>query len=394
MVSEQAIIEYCSNKILKNKNINRARELLIYLIESNPRLVVAHTLLGHIWLIENNLRQALNSFQTSLSLGDKDETLPALIAQVERALKDEQEKKDAVEKTQQDVQEREERIFKQSLQALADVGKHGDRQIALLVSNCIGGALHKLLSSSVEFTNRYELTTYYTGEEISIPDDLLANASLMLYSAPGWEDEQIPAILEALNDQCIRLKFPHPRSVSLWPFHTEDPRKIPGVQGDSFLIGLIKKGLGRDEIAEAYLNLDIEKELSLSALFRKEMEIAVNLERDCDIKIHDYVETNFIHIKLFDSLYHPSNNLLIALTNRILKALSMKALPKNLLESLDRLIPDGIAPVHPSVAAILNLAWYDPKARYPMAGYLNLTFEEYIDFYVSPDDFLRRKSQA
>lgn len=125
--------------------------------------------------------------------------------------------------------------------------------------------------------------------------------------------------------------------------------------------------------SESYLQKTVTK--SIKNLELREM-FPYDYEKSVDIKMSSYIKNNYEKYRLFNTMNHPSNILLLETTKKILNMLKIN----NQIEISDEeYLGDAIFPIYPSVTKNLKLNFSD-------SGYIKkrtLTFEKFVKLYIS-----------
>lgn len=284
-------------------------------------------------------------------------------------------------------------------QALAD-----DRRPCILVGTCISSGIRYLLQLSEEFRTRYRLTVYRTDRhtqfmsDFAIGDEELAGCDTFIYHPPGWadwgNDQGYRDLIARTPGHVRRISYPYPVFHPLWPFHcwdkrNEDPdrRRTPAGEpafypyGDSYILGMLRRGFTRDRIVEDYLALDVASLVSLDDLLQKCIDIQAEKEKNTDVKVVDFIVENFRSRRVFMTMNHVGNATLIYMADQILAALGCRPLGRYAHEALQELVRPEM-PIHPAVARHFNLSCVSPETRYRVDPYRLLTFGEWVADYV------------
>lgn len=145
------------------------------------------------------------------------------------------------------------------------------------------------------------------------------------------------------------------------------------------MTGDVQKTINRLLDSDFYTVGAIQNRLSESIEALKEKE------KVCDIKISDYVESNYQKRRLFYTVNHPSEEVMTELTERIMrKAFGIKR------KIHFRMSPDlsySIQPIYPSIKRGLNLKFHDKyywcNKQFDWGGsHSKLSISEYIDMYI------------
>ncbi len=192
---------------------------------------------------------------------------------------------------------------------------------------------------------------------------------------------------------CEIVKFPPLSALFLWPFSGNDPRVAADPDRypwpDSIGAVLSTETLDDDALFDRYMELTTERMPDLNRRLRIDAGRWAATDALADIQMGEWVAQNFRSTKLF----HTSGHIASAATSRLFKQLL------NATRSLDRRrIGTALAetdtllrrhqgqdfecvPIHPLVAANLDLRWYDPDALYRWHGH-EWTFRQYVLHYI------------
>lgn len=204
-----------------------------------------------------------------------------------------------------------------------------------------------------------------------------------------------------LPTSTVSLSFPTVSMNSLWPLHANDPRnrteppdypfgRYP--YGDRLVMELLDKGYAGKELLKEYMGHDIGQMLDLDRFFELESERLRLADAACDIKMADFVLSNFRNERLFWSHNHPTSQLFKHLFHKILSGLGQLAGSMDVVELnqwLDNCYrnwePAGeiSVAVHPQVARHFQLEWVDSKTKYWHFRAAPAGFDEYMLNYIN-----------
>lgn len=264
------------------------------------------------------------------------------------------------------------------------------KKLCLIQANCIGHPLRDFLMMAPAFAAIYDVKIYtnYTSE--LIPDSELRTCNLFIhqYLDEKWNDLASSVLTAKVNSgRCISIPSCFWRI--LWPFWTWDYERMkpePGFPfgkhpyGDSFVLKKLKEGVSRREIINAYLEMNINEEVDMEAIFAEDYERECARERHLDVKISDYVAANFRNIKLMTSVNHPTNVVILKIANSILGKLDIAAVPEEISAAATE-FGEYQVPIHPAVIRHYRLSFVDEDSRYLMNGKMR-TFSEYVEDYL------------
>lgn len=137
-----------------------------------------------------------------------------------------------------------------------------------------------------------------------------------------------------------------------------------------------------DEICELCMGRPFSDEAILENAMVAFAQIRM-MDRVSDVKIYDYVLENYQKIRLFKDPVHLSDELILYITEQIMKLLSIQ---KKASAPTDRntIHYFTVMPVYPQVAKTLKLSWgqKEKTGLRLQEGMLNVTFEEYVRRYL------------
>jgi hypothetical protein len=127
-------------------------------------------------------------------------------------------------------------------------------------------------------------------------------------------------------------------------------------------------------------------------------------ESECDITISDFIKSNWIDQKLFHTINHPSNNLLIEMANRILKIIGIPKLDKTELDIKKELIGGTVLPIYKSIKDYIKITCNEDfkedikirGSRFSFFNYLQKIEEQYNEllFQSVVDEFEKLKNSS
>jgi hypothetical protein len=205
---------------------------------------------------------------------------------------------------------------------------------------------------------------------------------------------------DKLAPDCPIVRFPPLDSLLLWPFNCPNPYNEPEPPvypwgrfacGDRILLKEIDAGKEAGAILDYYLTGWSQYRVDLKRMQQLERSRLSKRDETCDVRSSDLVLDKLASERLFWNIGHPTKPLVAQLTSRLLGACAPH-IPTLAAVDVDGLIrdhPDVGAfleavevPVHPEVAAALDLRWYDPDARYVQYGGQHYSYVEYFDAFI------------
>jgi hypothetical protein len=283
--------------------------------------------------------------------------------------------------------------------------KDGRRTCAMLLS-CISAGPRYFLPLSDDFHKEFKLVLYGDNTANAVPKQMAAHqaqihaADVFIYHNADWmpfmgdDHEPYEELLAQVPSRIQKIAFPLPHLHAFWPFHGPDPRnsdsdRAPnrhGEQpcypyGDSFVLDLIKQGLPPQEVISRYLALDVATAVDLDKIMSWTIAQAERNDRITEVKVADFIGSNFRSLPLFQSINHANNRLLLYMSNQILKLLGCTSVPEAMLDRTLELV-EPQSPVHPSIGRHFGAQWACAQTRYAVGARRHLTFAEYLRDYV------------
>ena len=282
-----------------------------------------------------------------------------------------------------------------------------DRKLCVLYMSCLGEGLAYLLPFSKEFNRRYRIVPHLSFQmetitkNVHLPAIDIEHCEVFVYHNPEWivlfspEDLiDYERILSSLPSSATKISFPLAQFHPFWPFHTNDPRdtassRVPDrygdirsyPYGDVFLMDQLNKGAPQEVVLRDCLSCDVASLVDLDAMLDWSISYMARNERNCNIKISEYVAAEFRRLSLFSTINHVSNELLVHMTNEILDSLSCDLLDTSLSASLQPLVGFEM-PIHPSIGAHFKIEYISSNARYIIDRLRSSTYEQYISDYI------------
>jgi hypothetical protein len=216
-------------------------------------------------------------------------------------------------------------------------------------------------------------------------------------SIPGLGDkrEMYDALIAKIPASVAKISFPLPHLYAFWPFHTNDPRNSDpnrpanrqGSQpfypyGDSYVLELLRQSLPPEEVISRYVNLDVATVVDLDRMMSSTLSIAAHHDQTTDIKVADFIAHNFRSHKLFQTVNHANNRLLLNMSNQLLDLLDCEPVSERVLDRMQELTVELTMPIHPSIARFFGATYATETTRYSIDRIRYLTFAEYIRDYV------------
>jgi hypothetical protein len=285
------------------------------------------------------------------------------------------------------------------------------RQI-VFYGNCQAGALATAFSSHPAIAERFSV------RHLPSFDDPVNRARVMeqadVRSTAVLFEQHDPVRfphLEDLPSDCVSATFPSIDFNLLWPLTRDNPyndRSDPAVPwgafpyGDRFLIEAIERGDSLEAILERYAADSPGALPDLDRFAKLERGRLMARDAKCDVKIADFVLSQFQQTALFWCVNHPTMAALLEIGRRLLDTIDGPSSPlrgisfdesSGMSTSIEPLALINV-PVHPVVAAHFGLEWYEGmNGRYGLDG-AKLTYEEYLREMVASSIAVRDRDQV
>ena len=224
-------------------------------------------------------------------------------------------------------------------------------KLCIIYTNCQGcTGINYFLSKSINFCNIYEIKCIenysFIKNQCEIPIDLFNNCDLFIYQPINDVHGSYSTnnIIKLLKDNCIKISFPYIYNTSFYTIYHENSNNfIPHDFDASLLLNnnnkiILDKFIGHgildifnkkynehkdiNSIINDYINNNIQFDFKYR--FDKCMEILMEKEKYCDIKVSSYIFENYKTKILFLTHNHPTTYILLYITNEILKRLNLE----------------------------------------------------------------------
>jgi len=276
-----------------------------------------------------------------------------------------------------------------------------NKKIVLIHGNCHLRIAKGYLESSETFIKQYAI---YPNPEIhknkrgKIDESVIRNCDVLIHqairpqnpfgqklSAEYLRKDKKPNALEIVVPNLYGLGkafFPH-SSVNERNYLLKNGCDTGGMfpHADSVLDEGIRQGKTIEEIISFAKSEDaINKDVVLDN-FNIYMEKIKERERDCDIKIYDYILAHYKYERLFYDMWHP--------TNLVIRKYAMEILQRLGITDENIYFKDNLGahevPIYPVIKECLGLEWKDANMREGIDGKKlrdTMSLEEYIYEYL------------
>lgn len=209
------------------------------------------------------------------------------------------------------------------------------KELCIFYGNCqiINDLYDKLILVNV-FKNKYEVLRYVNHDRDNIISlkvidiNKLKKCSLFIYQPLNDKHGVYSTnnIKKYLSIDCKTIGIPYIYNSSFYSIYWEkaSPRWTINTLincGYRNIIKYIKEDISIDKILEMYDNLEID--FYFKERFENCIEILKFKEKECDVKVSDFIINNYKNIKLFVSQNHISDYFRIYIANIVLKLINI-----------------------------------------------------------------------
>jgi Polysaccharide biosynthesis enzyme WcbI len=280
------------------------------------------------------------------------------------------------------------------------------RPICAMLLSCISAGPRYFLPLSDDFHKKFKLVVYGDNTANAVPGQMAAceaeihAADVFIYHNADWmpfmgdDHEPYEELLARVPNRVKKIAFPLPHLHAFWPHHGPDPRNSDtgrprnrhGEQpcypyGDSYVLELIKQGLPPEEVISRYLALDVATVVDLDKIMSWTIAQAERNDRTTEVKVADIIGSSVRSPRLFQSINHANNRLLLNMSNQVLKLLDCAPISESVLDRTLELV-EPQSPVHPSIGRHFGAHWASAQTRYSLGARRSLTYAEYLRDYV------------
>jgi hypothetical protein len=190
----------------------------------------------------------------------------------------------------------------------------------IIFGNCQCSGVRKFLEFS-NFYEQYEIQQFANWQlikdgKMNIPIHLLRNADYVIfqplsdvYNCYSTNKSNPESFFHLLNETCNVVSFPRIHNNAIFPLFHKTIRK-------DFFYGKYNNSISSiDELIYLYDNNMID--FDFDNRMQNNYSISKSKEENCDIKLADFIYSNFHNEKLFLTQDHPTSSVFNYLTNKI-----------------------------------------------------------------------------
>jgi hypothetical protein len=250
-----------------------------------------------------------------------------------------------------------------------------ERPTVIVVGNCQARFLFRCLRRNPTIQEHFEPVYVRNRAHLGIDpvDEGAVRRCRFLLEQVGHLTTELACKSLAPSD-CQTIRFPVVWLNSLWPTHIEDPRNKPSEAfprglfpyGDSVILRMLDQGLTPEEASAAYLATPLSKHVNLQRFhdINAAKKRALDEMADPGLKWGGMILDLFNQEKLFVCYNHPAPELLRKMLDDTLAAIGFAGLEAGFPKVTREGIGPMHIPIHPEVAELFQLKWYDPDAAY------------------------------
>jgi hypothetical protein len=268
-------------------------------------------------------------------------------------------------------------------------------RVMLLYGNCQVKAMAELLNRNLLATQLFRFVyvrSHAPGKREALPTESDFRDCAILCEQVDWN--AFPD-RDRLPPNCRTVRFPPLDSLLMWPFNCRNPYSETSTEypdgrfryGDRIVVREIDRGVPADDILAYYLHRWDDYKPNMTRVMELERVRLQKRDALCDVRAAGLVLDRLATERSFWVVDHPTSELFGTFLERILDAC---AAHEPDLRHIDiqatlheheagiRFFDRWGVPVHPQVAAALDLAWYDPDARYAQRAGVEYSYAEYF----------------
>ena len=277
---------------------------------------------------------------------------------------------------------------------------------AILYGNCHMNVIEECLNKSKSFRKRYQIVKiplFYEGEG-PINKKILSKCSLFIYQDIREQNQygveySSGHLLQQLPQSCIRICVPnlYELGYGFFPqnlvrqqqpkFFNKNNPSFAGdnrglfVHGDKVIQDLLEKGVGVDSIVDMVQYGNVIDEEYILANFNKYWNKIRDREKSWDIKIYDFLRSNYKEKQIFSDFGHPTSIVLKYMSELVLERLNIC---DDIVDiEVESVLDEFEDPIYPCVKRVLGLQYQKKYLREHSNKKIQneMDLEEYIREY-------------
>lgn len=259
----------------------------------------------------------------------------------------------------------------------------------------------KVLEDSKQFLNEYIFIDFPALNDVSNVNHKLLKqqeiwelCDVVLYSNNSFiEEYNVPKpkeVLHFLKSGCKLITITSAAFKGYFPQHKvlDNKMKENGMRigwGDKNIDRMLKEGKSLEQITNSILSVYFIKRDKVETFFQHSLIILQENEKNCDIKIADYIRENYKRELLYYSWSHLATKVLVEFAKRICEVFKITDIDfeKYYYDDFFRMDYSGEELVYPSVCQVLDKGVAIERKIRPGDFYKDkLSSEEYIKEYI------------
>lgn len=278
--------------------------------------------------------------------------------------------------------------------SLAQIIYNKNKKLAIIYGNCHTSIIEEYLSSFKLFSDKiwfYPIPKAYEFGSMNFNStsiSILKNCDLFIYQSDQDINSKTLSSQYFLNIlkkdcDCIKITNTHGHAEGFFPQFISNRFNEKGLfpYGDENIAKLVDEGKETNEIISFLKSDNVYTKTQIINRLNYQIEQLSEREKNCNIKIVDYIKANYKKQRMFNDLYHPSNFLLKEFARRILKYLNLYSDEFEKVE-INRSLNSYQMPIYPCVARHLELEYKADMGRTPSQNLIDMEFDEYIKEYI------------
>lgn len=190
-----------------------------------------------------------------------------------------------------------------------------------IYANCQGIGIEKFLQ--IGLNKKCEISTILNYEKLAnktpLEYDIISECDLFIYQhltkshgVYSTDSDAENGVLNYLKEGCVKISIPFVYNTSLWSMFIEGEEVI----NKDVILDLKNKGCSLQDILNMYDKFELD--FKYDSRYRYCQNILKEKEKNCNIKVSDFVEKEFINSKLLLTQNHPTSIIFVWMTNQIL----------------------------------------------------------------------------
>jgi hypothetical protein len=263
----------------------------------------------------------------------------------------------------------------------------------VIYGNCQAGIIFQLFAGNPEIYENFDVSFQFVvmnENQIDERRQKISEADIVL--AQDVRDWMVYPFRDIAEKKRF-VQFPFLYFGALWPFDAHQnqsddialaarawmPHHLDFDFHDSLLAKLRSEIIDPEARFQAYRNLDYKRPINIKRYLVTELARLEDIGKRHNNNIHEFIADNFRQRRLFNTITHPTLELLVELASYICRSADITA------SFVDHNIKDNMSnyqvPLHPKVIEDLGIVWANNETRYRFRD-KDMTFESYYRAYI------------